>query len=73
MSGEKGAFGARELAPAIVWRKSRRCDSASCVEVATVEGGIAVRDSKDPSGPVLRFTGGEWAAFVAGVRDGDFG
>lgn len=35
-------------------------------------GGHAVRDSKDPSGPVLRFTPAEWAAFTAGVRDGEF-
>ena len=30
-----------------------------------------MRDSKDPDGPVLRFTGAEWTAFVAGVQDGD--
>ena len=33
---------------------------------------IAVRDSKDRDGPVLRFTAHEWGAFLAGVRDGEF-
>jgi len=31
-----------------------------------------MRDSKDPDGPKLVFTPAEWAAFVAGVRDGEF-
>lgn len=31
-----------------------------------------VRDGGDPDGPVLRFTDGEWAAFVAGVNAGEF-
>ena len=44
----------------------------SCVEVAVLPHGIAVRDSKDPGGPVLDFTPAEWRAFIAGVRDGEF-
>lgn len=31
-----------------------------------------LRDSKDPEGPVLAFTPGEWDAFLAGVRNGEF-
>jgi hypothetical protein len=31
-----------------------------------------MRDGKNPDGPVLVFTPGEWAAFTAGVRDGEF-
>jgi hypothetical protein len=42
------------------------------VEVATVSGGVAMRDSDHPSGPVLLFTRAEWEAFAAGVRDGEF-
>jgi hypothetical protein len=34
---------------------------------------IAVRDSKDRSGPVLAFTPAEWEAFTAAVKDGQFG
>jgi hypothetical protein len=56
------------------WRKSRRSGpySDNCVEVAFIDGVIAVRDSKDTSGPVLVFTRGEWDAFVAGAKDGEF-
>lgn len=59
-----------------VWRKSSYSNGngGACVEVADLgDGHRAVRDSKDPSGPVLRFTPAEWAAFTAGVRDGEFG
>ncbi|MGH3342353.1 MAG: DUF397 domain-containing protein [Carbonactinosporaceae bacterium] len=57
-----------------VWRKSRRSGgSGNCVEVAFLDGGaVAVRDSKDPSGPKLVFTHREWDAFTGGVEDGDF-
>ncbi len=54
------------------WRTSSHSGSSDCVEVAVVPGGMAVRDSKDPGGAVLRFTVAEWRAFVAGVRDGEF-
>ncbi|MBS2965635.1 DUF397 domain-containing protein [Actinocrinis puniceicyclus] len=60
----------------LIWRKSSRSggQGGNCVEVAELpDGGTVVRDSKDPDGPVLRFTAAEWTAFVAGVRDGEFG
>jgi hypothetical protein len=57
-----------------VWRKSSasgpNCDN--CVEVAFVGDAIAVRDSKNPTGPALIFTQGEWDAFVGGAKDGEF-
>jgi hypothetical protein len=56
----------------IGWRKGRRCDTGQCVEAASVGDSIAVRDSKDPDGPMLRFSRDEWNAFVASVRSGDF-
>jgi hypothetical protein len=55
-----------------VWRKSSQSYANGCVEVAFVDGQVAVRDSKDPSGPVLVFTALEWAAFLGGVRGGEF-
>jgi len=56
------------------WIKSSLSFSnGNCVEVASLpDGGVGVRDSKDPSGPVLRFTPGEWRAFVGGARNGEF-
>jgi hypothetical protein len=56
------------------WTKSSLSFSnGNCVEVASMaDGGVAVRDSKHPEGPVLRFTPGEWDAFVGGVRNGEF-
>lgn len=56
------------------WRKATRsgpnCDN--CVEVAFVDGAVAVRDSDNPAGPVLIFTNEEWEAFTGGAKDGEF-
>jgi Domain of unknown function (DUF397) len=56
------------------WVKSSlSAANGSCVEIADLDDGIiGVRDSKDKSGPILRFTAAEWAAFVDGVRKGEF-
>ncbi|MFF5212413.1 DUF397 domain-containing protein [Streptosporangium sp. NPDC000396] len=57
------------------WRKSHLSggDGGNCVEVAELSGGRrGVRDSKDRNGPALVFTASEWAAFVGGVKDGEF-
>ena len=57
----------------IQFRKSTFSDNNGCVELADVgDGTVAVRDSKDPSGPVLRFTRHEMAAWVAGAKAGEF-
>jgi hypothetical protein len=54
------------------WRKSTFSGSAGeCVEVS-VQNAVALRDSKNPDGPCLLFTLGEWAAFLAGARDDQF-
>jgi len=56
------------------WRKSTRSGpwTDNCVEVAFVDEAIAVRDSKNPTGPALVFTKSEWDAFVGGVKDNEF-
>ncbi|MET7935938.1 DUF397 domain-containing protein [Streptomyces sp. NPDC005322] len=42
--------------------------NTECVEAAFRAGTAAVRDSKDPGGPVLSFPRGAWREFVAAVR-----
>jgi hypothetical protein len=57
----------------VTWHKSTRSNgSGECVEIAELTNGVAVRDSKDPAGPVLRFTRNEWLAFIGGAKDGEF-
>ena len=56
------------------WKKSSYSTAqGNCVEVSPVREGIAVRDSKNPHRPVLRFSAGDWQAFVAGVKAGQLG
>ena len=57
----------------IRWRKSTFSGAASdCVELAQAGADVLVRDSKDPSGPVLRLTREQVAGWLAGVRAGEF-
>jgi hypothetical protein len=57
---------------ATVWRKSKHSGGSDCVQWRRTSSDVVlVRDSKDPSGPVLSFTHSEWRAFVAGVKDGE--
>ncbi len=59
----------------LTWRKAKKSstDGSGCVEVAVLPGGgRAVRDSKNPAGPMLSFTPGEWDAFLHGAKKGEF-
>jgi hypothetical protein len=57
------------------WTKSSYSGSngGNCVEVTELSGGHrGVRDSKNPTGPALLFSPGEWNAFITGVKSGEF-
>lgn len=55
---------------AAVWRKSSRSGAVgNCVEFTWPDKGVAaVRNSRDPHGPVLVYGRDQLAAFLAGVR-----
>jgi uncharacterized protein DUF397 len=51
------------------WRKSSFSGAqGNCVELTWPDGAAAVRNSRDPHGPVLVVARAELAAFVAAVR-----
>jgi hypothetical protein len=51
------------------WRTSTKSGgNGNCVEVADLGSALAVRDSKNPTGPVLVWSRDEWATFLAGIR-----
>ena len=57
----------------IQFRVSSFCSFGNCVEVGrSDEGAVVVRDTKDRAQQALAFTDEEWAAFVAGVKAGEF-
>jgi len=53
------------------WRRSTFCANSACVEVASVDVGVAMRDSTVPSA-VVRCSVEDFAAFVAGVKAGEY-
>jgi hypothetical protein len=55
------------------WMTARACNNSACVQVAHLPGGmVAVRDSKDTGKAPHFFDSEEWAAFVSGVKAGEF-
>ncbi|SCG34038.1 DUF397 domain-containing protein [Micromonospora halophytica] len=55
------------------WRKSTRSQTSNCVEVAPLGAAVvALRDSKDPGGPVLLFNRAGWLGFISGAKNGQF-
>lgn len=55
------------------WRKAQRsAGNGACVEVASFTDMVAVRDSKDPDGPVLTYAQAEWNVFLHSAKAGEF-
>lgn len=52
------------------WRKSSYSGNGGgdCVEVGSLTGDIAVRDTKDRNGGTLAFTADAWSAFAASLK-----
>jgi Domain of unknown function (DUF397) len=51
------------------WRKaSYSTGNGACVEVVSSGGRLAVRDSQDPSGPVIIFGRPAWSELVSKVK-----
>ncbi len=59
-----------ETTGALSWRKSSYSSSngGNCIEVGAAPRAVAVRDSKDPDGPVLTVSRESWAGFTRRVK-----
>ncbi len=57
------------------WRKARRssAEGAGCVEVGTLADGTAIRDSKNPGGPIVAVSRAAWRNFTGGLKVGQLG
>ena len=55
-----------------VWRKSSYSVTGECVEVADLDENIAIRNSNDPDAGTLVVHRAEMAAWIAGVKAGEF-
>jgi hypothetical protein len=55
---------------ALNWRTSKASGgSGECVEIASEEQLVLVRDSRNTSGTILEFPPGPWTSFLRRVRD----
>jgi hypothetical protein len=56
----------------LTWRTSSYSGSngGNCIEVATTADAVAIRDSKDPRGPVLSLAPQDWKRFAELVKSG---
>ncbi|WP_084262365.1 DUF397 domain-containing protein [Actinomadura formosensis] len=55
----------------VAWRKSSYsgANGGECVEVASVPGAVAIRDSKDPSGPKLTMNHKDFQRLAATLKN----
>ncbi|WP_306213168.1 DUF397 domain-containing protein [Actinoplanes sp. RD1] len=54
----------------LAWRTSSRSSSGNCVQIAVGSATVLIRDSKDPSGPVLEVGLDAFRQFIAFVKAG---
>ena len=55
------------------WRKATySIANGDCAEVASLAGLVIVRDTKDPSGQILRYPSDSWRSFISKARTGNF-
>jgi Domain of unknown function (DUF397) len=58
------------LSATLQWRKSSHSvGNGECVEAASAFGWVAVRDSKNPGGPVVFFTARAWCYFILALKN----
>ena len=57
---------------AVSWVKSSFCSDTACVEAATFGSDVVMRDGKHRDRPFLRFSQGEWHAFLDAIAAGEF-
>lgn len=56
----------------LIWRKSKASNAdQECVEMASTERSVLVRDSRDPAGPALEFSPAQWSSFMRRIREDD--
>jgi len=62
---------ARERQAPYIWIRASACAADTCVEVAPFAAGVAVRDSKDTDGPILRLATPAWHAYLQAAKNGE--
>lgn len=68
----KGGAGMPKFPDGVVWRRSSRSEAGACIEVARIPSLVAIRNSVFGNDLVLVLTEPQWAAFVSGIKAGEF-
>ncbi|WP_121433392.1 DUF397 domain-containing protein [Actinomadura pelletieri] len=55
----------------VTWRKARKTteNGGNCVEIASVSGTIAIRDSKNPDGPRLTINHNDFRRLIKTIKN----
>jgi Domain of unknown function (DUF397) len=57
----------------LIWRKASRSTAGNdCVEVAQTGVGYLIRDSKNPTGPLLSLDNWTWTVLINDIKNGTF-